>query len=451
MKALLPLGLILTSLLMSNLGIAGQSSNDLKLPSRETARSGSKSESKDLYKDLKNPRQERREKEYSDLKRDRSTRESEWKTKAFDDLRKGRQLDLGGESAGGGFALVCRESKGPKKGQIKGEALFYDLFEGANDPKRNLKIQKSKESVAAQIEARVQTLRVATDSRFENTTITTLRRALALVERDWTVINPGTRLPVRPDFNPEILPKDPCYQLEPVAFYDDKNVILQIDGEIYDRMPNTDKAALKMHEAIYKVNRLFSNARNSDQSRREVARFFSDSPSFSFRADFANIERLNEEASGEFLMSMHAFDFLLGGKTLFCTGKSQNSAIVLSGKMGVAMDRWQEGINDDRSLALYPTDEKHRALDVTGRHQMVVIDIEPNQTYANGPVFSEYFLDIIDNSSGPSSLTHINLRQLMTDAVYSKGKPLTGVKYSSSPEYGEDIDFSDLPMTCVLK
>jgi hypothetical protein len=265
-------------------------------------------------------------------------------------LAVGETAFAGPGTSGGGASMVCRDSKGAIT-----SAALYELFEAQNDPTQNLTIVES----AAAPEAQIQNVlgdwaKLKKEGTFKNdriageSQIATIQRALGLVKRDRVLMKAGTKIPLQSDIVPTILAKKAGCQLELTAYYDDKKLfnghqgVLEIDGEIYGKLSNTHKAALLMHEAVYKMNRVLGNETTSENTRKLVAALFA-KKNAAFTAYLANnlakvrsiddltldlyapqFEAAPNLVGGELWMKQDAntpaVDLILGGKKLDCSG-----------------------------------------------------------------------------------------------------------------------------------
>lgn len=167
----------------------------------------------------------------------------------------------GGVDGGGGKGIVCRDDKGAI---VSAELL--DLFEAK--AMYGLNIQKSNLPMAQQIELAL--------SRIPQTPRTLVEVYVNRVQQFMQITPSGTELkPIDDSF--EVVLSKGC-NAEQLANYLTDEMIL-VSGDIWDRMGETDRAGLILHEAIYAVNRLMG-ATNSRQSRHVVGRIFDPSTSW---------------------------------------------------------------------------------------------------------------------------------------------------------------------------
>lgn len=247
-----------------------------------------------------------------------------------------QEASMGNGTSGGGAAYVCRN---PKNGKVIGTPTLYDTYAAANDSLRGrILIQSS-----AEPEVLVQQALSRLSQRLSKATMTPeqsqafehgyslIRRSLNLVERDWLPLTDATSLPFRPDFNPKFQPRKKINcQLETVAHYYDSEALLRVDMEIYNRLSNVDKAALKWHEAVYKLDRVFYDASTSELTRNLVGELFSlptsNQTKFEFQADmtltfFMDFTRHTlPYLMRTFYPQISLSDVFFGEKSLVCNG-----------------------------------------------------------------------------------------------------------------------------------
>ena len=231
----------------------------------------------------------------------------------------------GSGTSGGGTAVVCRN---PQTGKIEGAPELYELFEAEHDPLRHYHIQRGGEPMDAQIESVLN--RVSNERGMD---VLTVRHALILVNHAWVLTDGQARINMLPDFVPTFLPKDPNCKLEVTAFYDDSNETVEVDSEIFGQMSSADQAALKLHEAIYKVNRTFAQDKNSDRTRSDVAGLFSDRP------DLALYMGLKSLAYGEKLdfLNPALLKIIFGNSVLECLDSHSKLTLKIDSD-GTALD-----------------------------------------------------------------------------------------------------------------
>jgi hypothetical protein len=181
----------------------------------------------------------------------------------------------GGQDGGGGAAIVCRN----EAGQIS-SARLYDLYAIENNPRSPRETVKSNASIEQLLQQALNRVASAHSEngtpvvKSDNLTVSLISRALALVQRDWIPLLPGTRLDFVPDVAAEFVSSRPECKLETVAHYDDQLSNLSVDMQIYNQFSETDKAALKMHEALYKISRILFADTTSKRTRGLVGELF---------------------------------------------------------------------------------------------------------------------------------------------------------------------------------
>lgn len=158
----------------------------------------------------------------------------------------------GVDSSGGGNAVVCRNTKG----RIK-SAEVLDLFEAR--VLYGLTIPKTAETSVDLAERHIGFAGHLNPLYFME-----LERDFQRVVKNAKVLPPDIGLrPIDDSFSPA-LPKN-C-AIEQLAAYQINNE-LYIDGEIWQALDETNRAALYIHESIYKAMRSFG-AKNSVRSRK---------------------------------------------------------------------------------------------------------------------------------------------------------------------------------------
>jgi len=101
-----------------------------------------------------------------------------------------------------------------------------------------------------------------------------IRDIISAMESDKIII-PGNnfKLPPVRDSHPKILPSGKGCDLEQVAFYKDGSDQVRFIGSVWDKLDNTNKAALLIHEALYRSLRQMGDI-NSDRTRKAVGYLF---------------------------------------------------------------------------------------------------------------------------------------------------------------------------------
>ena len=225
---------------------------------------------------------------------------------------------------GGGTSVVCRD---PQTNEIVGAPVLYDLYEAEHDPARNFQLERSDALVETQLEKIVASWSGGGEDA-RPLELTTIRHALKIVEKAWLETDGKTQIVMpQPDFTPSLLPKDPHCRLEVTAFYQDENEMVKVDSEIYGKMSNTDKAALKFHEALYKINREFAQDKTSDRTREMVAKAFGGKVVWLY----SGLETLRT-APQTITMSGPKVDFIFGGQRLACKDKYERVVLTMDSK-----------------------------------------------------------------------------------------------------------------------
>lgn len=173
----------------------------------------------------------------------------------------GQEQEAGGVDGGGGNAVVCRNQAGEIE---SAEAL--DLFEAAS--MYSLNIQKTSIPMAEQIEKALQV--VPASSRL------TLATYTSIVQEKMKILPLGTKLEKINDSYEVVLPSR-CQVEQLARFYSQDRIL--VNGEIWAKLGETDRAALVLHEAVYATNRLMG-AKDSRRSRHIVAYLFDPSTSW---------------------------------------------------------------------------------------------------------------------------------------------------------------------------
>lgn len=160
----------------------------------------------------------------------------------------------GGVDGGGGKSVVCRNDQ-----QQIISAQSLDLYEGRT--LYGLHIQTSDESMNLQIEKALKTF--AGDQSI-------IKYYVSIVKEKMTLLPAGTQLSEVSDSYDIVFPKG-CKSEQLARYYSDEKIF--VNSDIWSLLSQTDKAALILHEAIYKVNRMYG-AMDSRQSRHIVMSLF---------------------------------------------------------------------------------------------------------------------------------------------------------------------------------
>lgn len=161
----------------------------------------------------------------------------------------------GGMSGGGGQSVVCRD----QQGQIQ-TAEVLDLFEG-----REL-FGLSYVSFGSSVDEIISKVKLDNRDSMSQPEI----HLFPLIERVQKITRfTGNNVILKPiDDAAEVVTPANC-DVEQVASYVDDNLLL-INKEIWDHFDNINKAALILHEAVYRLER-YDGARNSRRARKIVS------------------------------------------------------------------------------------------------------------------------------------------------------------------------------------
>lgn len=160
----------------------------------------------------------------------------------------------GHETRNGGNAVVCRDAE-----DKVASAELLDLYEAK---KRGLKVPQTQKSADAQVRDAVNLLLKHKSSKVRSVG-RDIESSLRIAKRDWTRAG---ELVLVPDSFPRMT-KRGC-AIEQLASYGDG--VLAYNPEIFGALSPTDQAALFLHEAIYKLERIFSGSFTSLRSRKAV-------------------------------------------------------------------------------------------------------------------------------------------------------------------------------------
>ena len=97
-------------------------------------------------------------------------------------------------------------------------------------------------------------------------------------------LDPDIQLTPVPDAN--ILMVDRGCAYEQLANWDDISNSVFVRADLFEKMTSFNKAALKLHEAVYKASRIRVDVKNSDKVRRFVAELLSTSSTLTNLGDF---------------------------------------------------------------------------------------------------------------------------------------------------------------------
>ncbi len=164
---------------------------------------------------------------------------------------------VGNDSGNGGGGIVCMQPNGSKT------VTLLDLAEAFQNPQLTLK--RSNAPLAQQLENALQKY-AAVESDF----VELMRNELNYLKTNTVLVKGAQRLPPPSDTQINNLEQPRNCFLEGVANYDDKLGKLFIDEELEQLLPETDKAALRFHEAWYRVQRMKMSPTGNSKGAREV-------------------------------------------------------------------------------------------------------------------------------------------------------------------------------------
>lgn len=173
----------------------------------------------------------------------------------------------GGSGVGignGGQSVVCREES---KGVVRAEA--FDLFEG-----RALFGYEARtpEKLSAVEVAKFYAKKVDLSLGIANQSQKTVEGKVDFIEKNIRFLPPGVGLKPTGDAKEFVLPKD-CELVQTVNFRDSLQIF--VDSDIWKLLPETSKAALYLHEAIYWQFREMGLEQDSRRTRKAVSYLFS--------------------------------------------------------------------------------------------------------------------------------------------------------------------------------
>ena len=203
---------------------------------------------------------------------------------------------LGNSSGGGGQGIVCRNDDGAVTSAELldlAEAENYLLLELQQQPTEKSYLEIAHDYAAILNEAIPSTMPTSkmttthSDSREEisydiNIGILFSKKNNPFVSSlvDWIdsgkKLIPGNNFSIPPvgDSHPRIVPVAKNCRVEQIAFYKDGNNQVYIVGSIWNKLDNTNKAALLIHEALYRNLRELGDS-TSDRTRKTIGYLFS--------------------------------------------------------------------------------------------------------------------------------------------------------------------------------
>ncbi|MBL7688429.1 MAG: hypothetical protein JNJ49_10365 [Bdellovibrionaceae bacterium] len=197
-------------------------------------------------------------------------------------------LPQGGVSDGGGSAVVCRTADGSVR-----SAELLDLFEGRiiNGHSIGVDVARPYMDIAREVAAKIDKGGVGRDltgvSRITDssgavtqrmylfggeTTFGSMKWSLESAEKMVRMLPEGVALKPVSDYTSPIIPKD-C-AVEQLALYQDAPNRLLIVGDIWSKLDEVNRAALMIHEALYRLLRFSDKETDSNRTRLTVALAF---------------------------------------------------------------------------------------------------------------------------------------------------------------------------------
>lgn len=169
----------------------------------------------------------------------------------------------GGKEGSGGSTVVCRDATGAIQ-----SVEFLDLYEGQEEYRLN--IEKKSGTAEEQARAMEKRLLLADPDYFAP-----FRKELDFILERKNVLDKGVGVNPVYDSFPTLFKKD-C-KIEQLANYKGNGVV-HIDGDFWEKMGETDRAALYVHEAVYKLIRDTEPvlAKDSAKARIITGHLFSD-------------------------------------------------------------------------------------------------------------------------------------------------------------------------------
>lgn len=166
----------------------------------------------------------------------------------------------------------------------------YDIYEGYN--RYNIAPTNKKLSMREHINRAIKRIK-HTDYRSG----LQVEEAVNYLFNGHFLVRPNIRLVLIPDAN--ILITDEGCTYKQLANWDDVSGNVIVDGKLYSQLDELNKAALYIHEAVYKVARDSYGDENSDRVRKIVAYALSEVSHKDFKAFSTNIIKFTEEQEPE--------------------------------------------------------------------------------------------------------------------------------------------------------
>ena len=170
-----------------------------------------------------------------------------------------------GESGGGGAVVNCPD-RSTRKSRRRPELALLDLVEARRELR--LKVYPSTEPY----EQRIQNILEEYQNKYRDSTAQLIREQIQQIRNSIVPVESLVAPNDQGKLSPSIL-KGTCH-LSWVAYYNNNK--LHLVEELFNRLPELDKAALFFHEALYKIAREVRDDEVSEQVRRAVAYVFSE-------------------------------------------------------------------------------------------------------------------------------------------------------------------------------
>lgn len=171
--------------------------------------------------------------------------------------------NVGGVDGGGGKSVVCRNSNGSIQ-----SAEVLDLYEAR--VQYRLKVAPNTLPYMQQALQAIEPLK-KTIPVFEYNGIV---NSIGNLEKIKNILPKGTKLQEVNDAFPVVLPEN-CSLEQAANYYNDSNILF--NGEIWEAFDEQNRAALVVHEAIYRFMRTYG-AKDSQKARLNVGHLFASTP-----------------------------------------------------------------------------------------------------------------------------------------------------------------------------
>ncbi len=226
-----------------------------------------------------------------------------------------------GSGSHGGIGVVCRDSNGITSAEL------LDLFE-ARSESPFYEFSSEKGSVEENIQAVFEKLsQNQINGAIGDIMVETIQKGLSFVKRDFTplakdvglVLDLSDSLPLTMKKNN---PGEDC-AFKQIANYE-TNGKLNVDMEIYNKLSHSHQAALKIHEALYKVVRQSKDIVTTKQIRKLVGAVFSSNSKDDAILDLMSTliyptpSSPNDKTNFSFAELTELVDYNLGSKRIVC-------------------------------------------------------------------------------------------------------------------------------------